>query len=428
MPVPKRLALAACAALLGGAAAFVPPVAALAQFPSAGSQSSTFQTASFSTDPSNFDQSMNVQVTVQGNASMPPGGPRTSTTTVQVSYGFTFLNSDGSFVFGNGCIFLADPSQFTLDSKLQTAFLNTTIANDQTCGFANGPIPQSISVTWSAASPVLSQSGNQHFACSGYTLQTMSSNSSDSASATATITFAPPQTGPGTFPSFQASLLSQTIQTFAQGTVPADTCAQGIGRGSFGGFPAAGNYHNTVTEAIADVFPTDPSIQVIEVDVKRISSTSAPLAGPATSTNETDVNVYIQSNTLSGFGCFRVDPANFTVSSDLTSAQLNAQLDSGTPTCQSGTISPPFDLNVSWAGPGPISSITGNSSIACAQYHSVSSSSQTINGSPTATITLTIPGAPATILGPFTTTGAVGSTDSRTQAAGVLASNCQLGP
>ena len=426
MAVPKRLALAALAALLGGAGAFIPTAVAVAQFPAAGSQTSTTATAFFQTDPSNFDQAVNVEVDVTNNVSMPQGGPRTTSTSVQVTYSFSFLDpSTFSFTFGNGCFDLVDPSQFTMDSKLLTASLDATTGGAQTCGFANGPVPSSINVTWSAASPVMTLGGNQHFACAGYTRQTMSTSSSDAANGTATL----PGTLPGSFPSFQAYMRSQTIQTFAQGTVPPDTCAQSIGRGSFGGFPAAGNYRSSVLEADATLFPTDPSTPLVFVTVKRIASTSSPLAGTPSSTNETDVNLFIRSDLLNVSGCFVVDPNGFTASSDLTSTQLNVQLDTGTPACSSGSQVVPLGVAVSWAGPGPISSLVGNSSIACALYHSVSSSSQTINGSPTATITLTIPATettPATTLGPFSTQGAVATTDSRTQAAGTLDPACSL--
>ena len=78
----------------------------------------------------------------------------------------------------------------------------------------------------------------------------------------------------------------------------------------------------------------------------------------------------------------------------------------------------PLSVDVTWTGPGPISRIGGDSQIACQQYHSVSSGAQTINGSPLATISL------GGFTGSFSTPGAVGTSDTRTQAAGVLAPGC----
>jgi hypothetical protein len=421
--VPKQLALVVSATLLSVTAAALSSVGALAQFPAAGSYSTATTTAFFQTDPNNFSQSVSAQVDEENDISMPQGGPRTAAASVQVSYSFSFF--DGvNYIFGNGCV-VVPGSDFTVDSKLQTASLNAAITSTTpTCGFPeNGPVPSNISVTWTASSPVVSLTGDRRFACAGYTNEIRSINSSDSASGTATLE----GTLPGSFPAFQAFLRSQTIQTFAQGAVPPDTCAQFIGRGAFGGFPAAGNYHQSVIEGDANLFPTDPSTPLVFVNLKRIASTSSPIGGTPSSVDETDLNLFVQSDTLSGSGCFVIDPTNFTVSSDLTSAQLDTQLTAGTAVCGSNNSMPlPLNVDVTWSGPGPISTIGDDLHIACQQYHSLTSSSQTINGSPAASITLTIPGTPATTLGPFPAQGALGSSDSRTQAAGVIGSGCSL--
>jgi hypothetical protein len=157
------------------------------------------------------------------------------------------------------------------------------------------------------------------------------------------------------------------------------------------------------------------------VTVRRIAGTSSPLGGVATSTNETDLDLFVQSSTLSGSGCFVIDPTNFTDSSDLTSAALHTKLTGQTPTCRSSnSLSLPLNVDVTWSGPGPISSINGNGQIACQQYHSVTGSRQTINGSATANIALDA------FTSSFTTTGAIGTSDSRTTATGVLAPTCTL--
>ncbi len=413
MSAHRRIALGIAAALAASVGLASATLGAQAQFIGAGNYDFAHTNAFFQTSPSDFTQpSIFISVNVEHDISMPLGAPRTTTDNVQLFYDFSSESG-----FGEGCVFL-NPSDFTVSSDLQTATLSTTIAQDTpTCGFPPfGTLP-TIDVTWTASTPVLSFSGTGRFACVGYTNESRSSNSSDGANATATL--APALSG--SFAATRASILSSDQLIHAQGAVPPDTCAQGFGKGAFGGFLAAGTYSQNVVQANANLFPNDPSMPLIFVTVRRIAGTSRPLSGVATSTNETDLDVFVQSSTLSGSGCFVIDPTNFTVSSDLTSAALHSKLTGQTPTCQSNnSLSPPLNVDVTSSGPGPISTISGDSQIACQRYHSVTSSRQTINGSGTATIALDA------FTSSFTTTAAIGTSDSRTTATGVLAPTCTL--
>ena len=414
MTVLKRLAAAFSLSVI--ALCSVAVVSALAQrFPAAGIYDFAGSSASFETSP--FDSSqpfIQISVTTENDTSMPQSQPKTTTTNDQLSYNYSFF--DGTdYLYGNGCVVL-NPSDFTLASNLQTATLATTITTDSaTCGYQNGPLPLTIDVTWSASTPVLSVTSNDRFACAGYTKDSRQSNNGDGANATATISALT-----GSFAAQTASLSSHDQQITAQGAVPPDTCAQGIGRGAFGGFPTAGNYKQNVVEADALFFPTDPSQPLVFITLKRINATSSPLGGTPTTTAETDLEIFIQSDTINGSGCFVIDPAAFTVSSDLTSAVLNTTLTGQERACRPGNnlTSFPLSVDVTWSGPGPISTIGGDGQIACQQYHSVSSGSQMINGSPTATISL------GAFTGTFSTEGALGTSVSRNQVAGVLAPGC----
>jgi len=413
MTVLKRLAAAFLLSVL--ALSTVAVVTALAQFPSAGTYDFASSSASFQTNPSDSSQPfISITVSTENDTSMPRSQPMTTTRSDQLSYSYSFF--DGTdYLYGSGCVLL-NPSDFTLASTLQTATLATTITPDSaTCGYQNGPLPLIIDVRWTASTPVLSIASNGRFACGDYTKASMLTNSSAGADATATISALD-----GSFAAQTASIGKQDQHITAQGAVPPDTCAQGIGRGAFGGFPAAGSYQQNVVEADALFLATDPSQPTVFITLKRINATSTPLGGTPTTTAETDLELFVQSDTINGSGCFVIDPSAFTVSSDLTSAALNTTLSGQERACRSGNdlTSFPLSVAVTWSGPGPISTIGSDGQIACQQYHSVSSGSQTINGSPTATISI------GGFTGTFSTQGAVGSSVSRNQVAGILAAGC----
>jgi hypothetical protein len=418
-----RTLLRASAFLVASISLALAPVVAHAQFPAAGSYENAFTNLQFQTG-SQFDSSqpfVSIDLSGTSNTSMPQAGPRTTTNTLQLSYTIQELLPDGSFLFAGGCVMI-NPANLTISQGLKSAALTTTVdLSTQTCGFAeNGPLPGTIVVSWTQATPVLSITSDDRFACAGYTRETKTVGSSDGTNATAAI-----QLLAASFTAQQSSIFQQVQDIFAQGAVPPDTCAQGIGRGAFGGFPAAGDYRQTTVEADAQLFPTDPSMPLVFVTLKRTVSTSSPLGGVTTTTTATDLSLFIQSDTLQVSGCFVIDPTNFTVSSDLTSASLQTTVSDQNQTCQPNNNLPAaLGLNVSWSGPGPISTLSGAGQIACDQYHDLSSSAQTINGSPAVSITLSDPTAETIIAGPLPAQGALGSLDGRTTAAGVLGPNC----
>jgi hypothetical protein len=399
------------------------PVVAHAQFPAAGSYANSFTSVQFQTgSPSDSSQPF-VSISLQGNSNtaMPQGGTRTTTSSLQLNYTIQELLPDSSFLFAGGCV-LIDPTNLTISQGLKSATLKTTVdLSTPTCGFAeNGPLPGTIVASWIESTPVLSLTGDDRFACAGYTKETRTVGSSDGTNATAAI-----QLLAASFTAQQSSIFQQVQNSFAQGAVPPDTCAQSIGRGAFGGFPAAGDYRQTTIEADAELFPTDPSVPQVFVVLKRIVSTSSPLGGATTTTNETDLSLFVQSDTLQVSGCFVIDPASFTINSDLTSAALQTTVTDQNQGCQpNNNVSAALGVNVSWSGPGPISTLSGAGQIACAQYHDVSSSAQTINGSPAVNVTLSDPVTGTIIAGPLPAQGALGSLVSRTTAAGVLGPNC----
>lgn len=387
-------------------------------FPPAGNYTSTTVRASFflSSDP--FQPNLNIFVSGGPSVSKPLGGPTTTTDDLMLS--FNIENVQG--VSGNGCVFLTNPADFTVSSDLQTAKLHTRITDSNPgCGGVNGlQLPLTFDVTWTGSGPIENSHGVTQFGCTGYTLETQTSDTSNNADGTVSIQNA--LTG-----SFSSSLGSMGIrdQTIhAQGPVPSQNCAGGIGggKGGPGGLTPAGNYHTSHVEANTDVFPTgDPSQPQLDLSAFIDQNASMPSDGVATSTSETDVSIFLTSPTVSAFGCWRINPADFTIAGDLSTATLHTTLTVDGPACQgrSNSLSQPtLQLDVTWVGAGPIATHTGSSQFSCLSYRSEASNLEVINNGGAATISVAGLGAP------LDGVAGLGSNDTHVHASGVPLNSC----
>jgi len=415
----RRLALVALIVSIGSAA-YAPAAFAAGKggggggFLPAGDYHFTTQRADFnvaSKDPS--QPNVGIFVSQSTNVSTPEGGATTTTTQTQV-----FFNVSGYTVNGFGCVLLTRASDFSLSTDLQTATLRTTIdSTTPTCGPVSLPLPLTVSVSWTGVGPMATGRDVSRFECLTYSENTRTSDSSNSATATADL----PTALGGSFTTTQASVGSRDQQIAAEGVANMN-CGGGIGgKGSGPGALAAGKYQFTRTEANYSLFSSDPSQPRLNIGVSRNTSASNRTGSPSSSTSETDLFMSVSSSTVNGFGCFIVAPGDFTISSDLSTAALHTTLSSQTPTCagfpQAG-FPLPTTVDVTWTGAGPIATTRDSNTFECLDYTSKSTGLQTINNGGTATATVSgIPGS-------FTTVGGMGSNDTRIDAKGVPQTSC----
>ena len=388
-------------------------------FPPAGNYDSTTMRASFnlSSDPSQ----PNIGMFVSGGPSVsrPLGGPTTTTDDLMLS--FNISNVQG-VVSANGCVFLTNPADFTLSSDLRTAALHTKITDaNPTCGGVSGlSLPVTIDVTWTGSGPIENSHDVSQFACMGYTLEMQTSDTSNNAGAVASIQALELN---GSFSSTLGFVGIRDQATHAQGPVPSQNCAGGIGgKGGPGGLTPAGNYHTSHVEANTDVFPTgDPSQPQLGLSAFIDQNSSMPSDGVATSTSETDVSIFLSSPQVSAFGCWRINPADFTIAGDLSTATLHTTLTVDGPSCQgrSNSLSQPtLQLDVTWGGSGPIATHGGSSQFSCESYRSQASDLEVINNGGATTISV------AGLSGPVNGVAGLGSNDTHVHASGVPLNTC----
>jgi hypothetical protein len=166
-----------------------------------------------------------------------------------------------------------------------------------------------------------------------------------------------------------------------------------------------------------------PSTQGVNVYVNRGLNSFQPEDGIGTVTNSTMVNVVTFSPTGGAYGCFVIDPSEFTVSKNLQSASLHTTLTAanacpgvGAPVTGKTDVAPkaggggglplPMTIDLTWNGFGVTSTTRDRSSFECLDY---STQSTLVAHSAGAVAT----GAVSIVSGPFRSDAAgVSSTDS----------------
>jgi hypothetical protein len=322
---------------------------------------------------------LTVNVSVNTNVANPLVGPSTSTKEVDVN----FQACDSSGVCGAGCFIPDGANDFTFNSSLTAAALNTTVTN-ATAACQGNPItnlarPFTVNVTWTATGVSLSSSGVGRYACGSYRSETQTTtggNTSTSATASTSLF-------PGTFPITNAGLNLFDQRIHAEGT-PLDSCSPLGGKGAGFGPLGAGNYH-FVSQQASLSFQPDPTQQPFNVFVTTFTNTSSPRGGPTTTQAETDLNISQFTFPFPIQGCFIIPASAFTIASGLQGASVTASIDPTTPPCPQSNNSglpPSFTVHVTWTATSPLETLNTTGSFDCGSFHSVASGSlSSINAS-----------------------------------------------
>jgi hypothetical protein len=158
-----------------------------------------------------------------------------------------------------------------------------------------------------------------------------------------------------------ALALAATAAGTSGGTVP----------GGKGGPLGPGQYTFTDSSASAifGAATTKGGIPQFVISVDRNVSSFQPDEGQDSVTKATTVTLQINTPAITGFGCFTIDPSNFTVSKDLQSAALHTTLSTPCPGKPGGSGLPAsIRLDVTWAGNGVVGTSHNNSNFECANY------------------------------------------------------------
>jgi hypothetical protein len=358
---------------------------------------------------------ININVSKSNQVSTPRVGPSTVTAETDV-----FVQVSSYTVNVSGCFMLVNSTDFSVGSSLQTASLHTAIdSSTPGCsGYFNYvPTPFTLDVIWTGIGPIATARGNTSYACATYHSESITAGSSNLANATAALAplFPDPFTVSG-----QAGLNSNDQSIHAEGISP-DACQPAFGgKGAGRGFQPAGSYHSTTLQAGSNF--SDSAGDHIGIFVSSGTQTSRPVGGASTTTPETNVIVQIFGGGTFGVACYIVAPADFSFSG-VQAAALHTQLTTATRTCPNGpafgTVPLPLNLDVTWTGAGPVTTVRSASQYSCMNYHTESVNSvDTNNAGTAATVT---PLSTGTLTGTF---GSLVNGDLHTDAAGVLDQTC----
>jgi hypothetical protein len=271
-----------------------------------------------------------------------------------------------------------------------------------------------VDITWTGAGPIQSTTTSNRFSCGGYKDESQGTDLGNAGSSTFNITGLATTITPTDAQVFHFGSSIEHVQ----GAAPPDSCRDGVGRGAGRPTPAAGNYHTTFQTANINFSPSDGTSSLF-LFVSRNTSTSNPVIGASTSTDETDLDFNLFTPTGSVGGCFVINTADFTLGA--STASLHTVLTSDTPACSGGTnfISPdPFPIDVSWAGTAPVATTRTDGQYACLNYHFQTSTVQVVDNVADAQVSM--PG----LSDKLPSSSTIGSIDKRTHADGTPASGC----
>jgi hypothetical protein len=161
-----------------------------------------------------------------------------------------------------------------------------------------------------------------------------------------------------------SGLLALTLAATAAGTGGGVT-------GGKGGPLGPGDYTFTDTSASATFgAPTAKGgIPQFLISVDRNVSSFHPDGGQPSVTKGTTVTLQVTTPAVTGFGCFTIDPSNFTVSQDLQTAALHTTLSTPCPGKPSGSGLPAsITLDITWAGNGVVGTSRNANNFECADY------------------------------------------------------------
>jgi hypothetical protein len=273
------------------------------------------------------------------------------------------------------------------------------------------PLPVTLDVTWTGAKAIAISRDDRRFNCLTYSSETLTTNRSNNATATASVSplFASP------FTADQAGFSSNDQREHVEGTIQQACEFFGIGgKGAGPSAPPAGNYENT--SSMAGLFGSDSRGDSINVFANAITNVSMQLGGTSTNTVETDVEVFVSGPVINGSGCYVLaTPPDFAITG-VQSASLHTVITDATPACQnsSNNIPLPLTVDATWTPQGPVAATSDVSRFACLNYSTETNSARS-SIQATATISLT-----PLITDPIAVSGAGLDTSSqRTHAQGV---------
>jgi hypothetical protein len=346
----------------------------------------------------------------------PDGAPSTSTSGTQVFLSI-FDNNNVTFTFA--CLTLDNPSDFTIDKRLGSATLHTTLTPSTPTCPGTPPLTQTISIdaSWTGVGPLAHSTGASEYTCSSYTAQSSSRSLTNTASAQLALTM---NGATKNLASDLTGLNSNTFDVQAHGTVDPLCGPTGFGVGP----TPAGHYH--FFGLFANGFfgmPPGPTDQVSLFENNLSSQTGG---GPSTTASEFDLNVSL----FDGFGCFAI-PTSDVVSSGLVSATVQTTVTTSTTLCANSFpgfgLNFPMSVSATWTGVGPVMSVHDQNNYQCLGYTQAASTFVKSRGV-TSTATITMPdfqGNPQTqtLIDGF---GSLTQVDQRVQANGVLPQSCLI--
>lgn len=312
----------------------------------------------FSASTSNM--SIFLDVSANTDVSQPLGQPQTTTTETQLFLSLFDFSSGPTFA----CVFLDHPSDFTIDKRLGTATLATTLTPaTPTCPFS-APLTSAITLngTWTGAGPVTSFSDNSNYVCGAYSAHSLGNSLGNLGSANLTVTAGGNATA---LTSSQIALNSNEFKVEALGSVDPGCGPAGLGTGPI----AAGKYH--FFGLMANTFFGMPPGQMNQVSLFENNQVSSPTGGTPSTSQEFDLNVSMFGGSFNGFGCWIISPSDVT-STGLSSATIQTTITASTPLCTNSFpgfgISYPLTVTATATATGPLITVSDKNTFKCADY------------------------------------------------------------
>lgn len=369
-------------ALLATAVSLAPPVSAqkgvFGLFP-AGTYQLSFAGADFSGSSGNL-QIPFLNVTSGTEIARPDGLPETTTSNTTI---FMFLVDTSTFNFTTVCATLTNQSDFTIDHRLGSARLNTTLTPDMpSC--SGSPLTTSIGIdaTWTGVGPLGNSTGTSNYTCAGYSAQSSGRSLINTAPASLALTIGNTTTS---FASSRNALSSSDSGVQAHGPIDPGCGPTGLGSGPV----PAGHYR--FNGLFAGGFFMSQPFEFDEVSLVESSSSSQAAGGPGASAPEFDLNVSLFGGAIDGFGCFAI-PQSDVVLNGVDSASLQTTT-SGSPLCSNSFpgfgLNFPLTVTANWTANGPLVTLHDQNNFQCLGYNSSTSTFVSTRGAnPSATVTM----------------------------------------
>lgn len=414
-----RAALLALA-LLTTSLFLAPPVAAQkgagGLFP-AGTYRLSFAGADFSGSTNNLEIS-SFSVSTGTEIARPDGAPQTTSSNTTI---FMFLFDLNTVTFTQVCAILDHPSDFTIDKRLGSATLHTTLTpKTPSCFGTPLAADMGINASWTGVGPLANSTGTSNYACAGYTAESSGLSLTNTASANLALTIGATTTS---FSSSQTGLNSDDFRVEAHGPID-----PGCGPAGFGTGPTpAGHFRFNGLFADGSFMPQTGEFD--DVSLVETTQSSQPEGGQGAGSPKFDLNVSLFGGSINGFGCFAI-PRSDVVSSALTAASVQTTT-TGTPLCTNSFpgfgLNFPLTVSATWTANGPLVTVHDQSTYHCLGYaESTAIFVESVGATASATVTM-----PDYIGNPVTEvlTGGFGSLTQviqRIQANGVLAQSCLI--